>query len=146
MATILEARIHHKVDDEEAWQSNDPVLIDGEIIISVQSSGLRKIKVGDGELRYSELPYLADEILSPTVFVRGMIMLWSGAEDDVPTGWALCDGSNSTPDLRDRFVIGAGSSYMPGDIGGEAEHTLTASEMPAHTHTATVASNGAHTH
>lgn len=138
MATTLKARIHHKVDDEEAWHSNDPILIDGEIIISVQSNGLRKIKVGDGESRYSELPYLMDELLSeiqsPSIFVRGMIILWSGNEDSIPAGWALCNGDNGTPDLLDRFVIGAGASYSSGNTGGEAEHVLTADEMPAHIH------------
>jgi len=45
----------------------------------------------------------------------GLIILWSG--QNVPSGWALCDGSNGTPDLRDRFVIGAGGDHDPGQIG-----------------------------
>ena len=48
----------------------------------------------------------------------GVIMLWSGATNAIPTGFVLCDGQNSTPDLRDRFVVGAGNSYNVGATGG----------------------------
>lgn len=66
------------------------------------------------------------------------IILFSGAIADIPSGWYLCDGSNSTPNLRDRFVVGAGSSYAVGDTGGEANHVLTEAEMPSHVHSAKV--------
>lgn len=52
----------------------------------------------------------------------------------MPDGWALCNGSNGTPDLRDRFVVGAGNSYTVGATGGENTHTLTVNEMPSHGH------------
>lgn len=64
----------------------------------------------------------------------GVIVMWSGSIADIPTSWALCNGSNGTPDLRDRFIVGAGSSYAVAATGGEATHTLTIAEMPAHTH------------
>ena len=79
----------------------------------------------------------------------GAVILWSGAAANIPDGWALCDGSNGTPDLRGRFVVGAAAPYesdpdapppneldwfMPGDTGGEAEHKLTVDEMPDHQH------------
>ena len=65
----------------------------------------------------------------------GSIILWSGSIPDIPSGWALCNGQNGTPDLRDRFVVGAGSAMYPvGATGGEAYHTLTESEMPSHRH------------
>lgn len=72
-----------------------------------------------------------------TTIPSGMISLWYGAIGSVPTGWYLCDGSNGTPDLRDRFVIGAGSTYSVGSTGGATTHTITTSEMPSHSHTAT---------
>jgi hypothetical protein len=62
----------------------------------------------------------------------GMIMIWSGSVGSVPTGWVLCNGSNSTPDLRDKFVIGAGNSYAVGGTGGSKDAVVV-----SHTHTAT---------
>ena len=70
--------------------------------------------------------------VSGASFVTGMIMLWSGSIATIPAGFALCNGSNGTPDLRDRFVVGAGSTYAVNATGGSANATL-----PSHTHTAT---------
>lgn len=58
-------------------------------------------------------------------FQNGMIILWSGAIVDIPSGFALCDGNNGTPDLTDRFVVGAGLTFNPDDIGGSVNHTHT---------------------
>jgi len=80
-----------------------------------------------------------------TTIPAGMISLWYGSIGSIPSGWYLCDGSNGTPDLRDRFVIGAGSSYSVAATGGSANHTLTTAEMPSHTHSATVTDPG-HVH
>ena len=69
----------------------------------------------------------------------GAILLWSGSIGSIPAGWYLCNGSNGTPDLRDRFVVGAGSTYAVDATGGTADATLV-----AHTHTfsATTSTNG----
>ena len=69
-------------------------------------------------------------------FVTGMIILWYGNTGNIPTGFVLCDGSNSTPDLRDRFVVGAGSGYSPGNTGGTSSTTLSESQLPSHNHSA----------
>ena len=53
----------------------------------------------------------------------GMVVMWSGAVANIPFGWALCDGNNGTPDLRDRFIAAAGSSYNPGAKGDADTHT-----------------------
>lgn len=73
----------------------------------------------------------------------GIITMWSGASSAIPDGWLLCDGNNNTPDLRDRFIVGAGNNYNVGATGGEATHKLTTSEMPSHNHTF---SGSSHTH
>ena len=57
-------------------------------------------------------------------FVTGMIIAWYGNTGNIPTGFVLCDGNNSTPDLRDRFIVGAGSAYSPGDTGGSKDAVL----------------------
>ncbi|MDD3962546.1 MAG: hypothetical protein PHT77_11885 [Bacteroidales bacterium] len=63
------------------------------------------------------------------------IKMFAGLEADIPVGWQLCDGSNGTPDLRNRFIVGVGDSYTFGDIGGENSHILTVDELAPHTHT-----------
>jgi hypothetical protein len=72
-----------------------------------------------------------------SAFVAGMIMLWSGSSGSIPSGWLLCDGSSSTPDLRNRFVVGATSTYAVGATGGSANAIVV-----SHTHTATVTDPG----
>ena len=72
----------------------------------------------------------------------GMIMIWSGSVGSIPTGWVLCNGSNSTPDLRDKFVVGAGSTYAVAATGGSANAIVV-----SHTHTATsTVTDPGHTH
>ena len=76
-------------------------------------------------------------LTNSSLFVTGMIMMWYGSVASIPSGWVLCDGNNSTPDLRNRFVVGAGTggNYSPGDTGGANSVTLTVAQIPAHTHT-----------
>ncbi len=64
----------------------------------------------------------------------GGIIMWSGSVASIPDGWGLCNGLNGTPDLRNRFIVGAGSTYAIGAAGGEDGVTLTEAQMPAHTH------------
>jgi len=67
----------------------------------------------------------------------GSIMIWSGATNNIPTGWQLCDGTNGSPDLRDKFVVGAGSNYAVDATGGskdavvvEHKHTTSVDNAP----------------
>ena len=89
----------------------------------------------------------------------GGIIMWSGTVAGISTltGWALCDGANGTPDLRNRFIVGAHSgagngtvatagpgfnastgainaNYTPGNSGGETAHQLTIAELASHSH------------
>jgi hypothetical protein len=76
-----------------------------------------------------------------TSFPSGGIIIWSGSVVAIPTGWLLCNGTSGTPDLRNRFVVGAGSTYAVGATGGSADAIVV-----SHTHTATVTDPGhAHT-
>lgn len=72
----------------------------------------------------------------------GGIILWSGSIGSVPVAYQLCDGSAGTPDLRDRFIVAAGSIYSVNQTGGVSSITLTASNIPPHEHDATVQGNG----
>ena len=82
-----------------------------------------------------------DLIDIPSAIPAGFIGMWSGSA--IPAGWALCDGRNGTPDLRDKFVVGAGGTYALGVKGGATsttlsgntgETTLTIDQIPAHSH------------
>ena len=71
-------------------------------------------------------------------FVTGMIILWSGAADAIPSGFVLCDGNNSTPNLSGRFVVGYDASngdYDVNDTGGAENVTLSIAQIPNHKHT-----------
>ena len=77
-----------------------------------------------------------------TTIPTGMISLWYGSIGSVPLGWYLCDGTNGTPDLRDRFVVGAGSTYSVAATGGSANAIVV-----SHNHTATsTVSDPGHSH
>lgn len=87
---------------------------------------------------------IATAPVAPTAFTAGMIMLWSGSIGSIPSGWVLCNGSNGTPDLRNRFVVAAGSTYAVDATGGSADAIVV-----SHTHTATSSSSvtdPGHTH
>jgi hypothetical protein len=87
-------------------------------------------------------PILQSAPAVSATFTAGMIIIWSGSLGSVPTGWVLCDGTNSTPDLRDRFIAGAGNTYAVGATGGSADAIVV-----THTHTATsVVTDPGHVH
>jgi microcystin-dependent protein len=76
----------------------------------------------------------------------GGIIMWKGSIANIPARWALCDGNNGTPNLRDRFIVGAGNQYSPNNTGGANTVTLTVSQIPSHDHPGSSADNGSHTH
>lgn len=76
----------------------------------------------------SSTPSNAGLIPSANVFPSGIITMWSGTIATIPSGWVLCDGSNSTPDLRNRFIVGAVA-----DSGGVAKTTVTDPVTPTYT-------------
>lgn len=89
--------------------------------------------------------FTAEQILAGAI-PSGVIGIWKGDVYSVPSGWVVCNGQNGTPDLRDRFVIGAGGSYSPGVTGGTKNvtptctfttnaTTLTDAQLPSHAHT-----------
>ena len=131
--------------DQQTGSSGDPFTVAGTLV----SSGTADIT---GAFRLDGTAGASGQVLlsaggstTPTwgnIFVSGMIMLWSGSSATIPSGWVLCDGTNSTPDLRNRFVVGATSTYAVGATGGSADaivvsHTHTITD-PGHTHTDTI--------
>lgn len=87
------------------------------LIINASANQIQEITDSDGLIGNGTIPV-------------GGIIMWSGSIASIPTGWAICNGSNSTPDLRDRFLVGAGDSYAVDATGGSANATLV-----SHSHT-----------
>lgn len=131
------------------WQETQPVATQ-KGIFSVLLGSVTNLNIAFDKPYFLEIK-VGDEVMSPRQRMssagyamrakdvdslpRGVIVMWSGKIAEIPAGWRLCDGTNGTPDLRDRFIAGAGNIYSIGATGGEAMHTLTIAEMPAHTHT-----------
>ena len=122
-------------------------------VTAVSGNVFAIVRAQDGT---SALSWLAGDFVSHRVVAlelrllnavvpAGGILLWSGSIATVPQGWNLCDGTNGTPNLTDRFVVGAGLTYAVGATGGGGTITLTSDQMPAHTHVATVTDPG-HNH
>ena len=128
------------------WQSGlyeEPLTIKGDLDIqgamtldgAPGTSGQFLMSAGPGET-----PQWGSAII-PDAFSPGMIILWSGLTSTIPTGWALCNGADGTPNLTDRFVIGAGNTYGVNQTGGYKD-----AQLLSHTHTGSTNTTGAHTH
>lgn len=79
----------------------------------------------------------------------GGIIIWSGSASDIPSQWALCNGQNGTPDLTDKFVIGAGNSYNVNSNGGSDSINIGINNLPSHTHSlsnVSLSDAGSHRH
>lgn len=70
-----------------------------------------------------------------------IVIIWSGAIIDIPDGWFLCDGQNGTPNLQNRFVVGAGNTYALDTTGGNKDAAVI-----SHTHSISLNTTGSHTH
>ena len=113
----------------ETSSGNNPIRVDAGIRYNPSTNRLTAGSfAGDGSALTN---------LTVDGFVSGMIILWSGAADAIPTGFVLCDGNNNTPDLRGRFVVGhhpSNGDYDVNDTGGSESVTLTLNQIPSHTH------------
>ena len=118
-----------------ASSGNNPIRVDAGVKYNPSTNTLKATKFsGDGSLLTN---ITTGQLQGAGIFVSGMIVLWSGAADAIPTGFVLCDGNNSTPNLSGRFVVGYDASngdYDVNDTGGSESVTLTVNQIPAHTH------------
>jgi hypothetical protein len=138
--------------DQQAGTSGDPFTVAGTLVSSGTLDVTGNFKL-DGTAGASGQVLLSAGSATPTwgsAIPSGVIVMWSGTIATIPSGWYLCNGSNSTPDLRNKFIIGA---YQ--DSSGTAYTTITGSNtqtggtkdaiVVSHTHTATVTDPG-HSH
>ena len=129
--------------NQQDGSSGDPFTVAGTLVSSGQVDITGAFRLDGTAGASGQVLLSAGGANTPTwgnAFVAGMIMLWSGSSASIPSGWLLCDGSSSTPDLRNRFVVGATSTYAVGATGGSADAIVV-----SHTHTATVTDAG-HVH
>lgn len=78
---------------------------------------------------------------------RGAIIMWSGPISSLPSGWALCNGNNGTPDLTNRFILSVeNDNENPGGTGGTHSQVLNITQLPSHTHSAVINDDGEHSH
>ena len=99
------------------------------ILVAVVNNENGTIKLGTGTILSKK-----SSSTKGSPIPRGVIMMWHSSSGSIPDGWTLCDGSNGTPNLVDRFVVGAGNSYSVNSTGGQARVTLNTSELPSHNH------------
>jgi hypothetical protein len=118
-----------EVNDSGASKSVTGAQLKSFILGDVTASAT-ELNILDGATVTTAELNLLDGKTAQDFFPSGGIIIWSGAANAIPSGWLLCDGANSTPDLRDRFVVGAGTTYAVGDTGGQNAIT----SVPAHTH------------
>ena len=123
----------------ENSSGNNPIRVDAGIKYNPSTNTLKATNFsGDGSLLTN---ITTGQLQGAGIFVTGMIILWSGAADAIPTGFTLCNGQNNTPDLRGRFVVGfhdSNGDYDVDDTGGAETVTLSIAEMPNHKHDTTV--------
>jgi microcystin-dependent protein len=93
---------------------------------------------GDSSTKFATTAFVSSAVSGG--IPSGAILLWNGSVGSIPSGWYLCNGSNGTPDLRDRFVVGAGSTYAVAATGGSANAIVV-----SHNHSAGV-SDPSHSH
>lgn len=113
------------IGDETDYPNNDKIK-QKDVTINVYSNSETLPRASLKFTRYS--------VSNGTSVPQGTILPWYGKLDEIPDGFYLCDGKNGTPDLRNRFLVGAGDTYKLRDIGGENQVTLTGTQIGNHYH------------
>jgi hypothetical protein len=131
--------------NQQDGSSGDPFTVAGTLVSSGQVDITGAFRLDGTAGASGQVLLSAGGANTPTWgsgFPSGGIIIWSGSSASIPSGWLLCDGSNSTPDLRNRFVVGATSTYAVGATGGSADAIVV-----SHTHTATsTVTDSGHSH
>ena len=165
----MPVKIRLRRDISAVWQLVNPLLLDGEPAFETDTgkmkigdgqknynalpytSGLKVEGLTEHRGRPNGLAPLDENTKIPSVYLptitvpdnipKGVIVMWSGTLATIPAGWALCDGTNDTPNLQGKFIVGTNPTTPIGSTGGSAQATLTTEQLPSHSHP-----TGSHTH
>ena len=166
----MPVKIRLRRDISAVWQLVNPILLDGEPAFETDTgkmkigdgqknynalpytSGLKVeglteyLGKSNGIAPLDENKTIPSEYLPaipvPDSIPKGVIVMWSGTLATIPAGWALCDGTNGTPDLQNKFIRGATTTTLPGTKGGADTVTLETTNLPSHAHTTTAGATG----
>lgn len=124
-----------QVKDMQSGTDSDNFAVGGNLTVTGTATGTTP-SITDDTTKFATTAFVRDIV--PT----GVIVMWSGTVATIPSGWLICDGTNSTPDLRDRFVIGArqdNSGVANTNVTGSLTQTGGTKDaiVVSHTHTAT---------
>jgi hypothetical protein len=111
--------------------------VGGNLTVAGTATGVTPT-TGDNSTKFATTAFV--QSIAGASFPSGGIIMWSGSIASIPTGWYLCNGTNGTPDLRNKFIVGAGSTYAVAATGGTADAIVV-----SHTHSVTVNQND-HSH
>jgi len=112
----------------------------GQLPVAPTVNGAFEFPVSNGsETQKATLSQVVGLIPTPQSIPTGVIVMWSGSVVSIPSGWALCNGANGTPNLTNRFVVAAGGHFTPGNLGGNNITSLAGSNVSvansSHSHT-----------
>lgn len=130
ISKATQAALHLKANQKHAHDVDALEGFDTDVTLAANSdekiASQKAVKAYVDELNtalQARLAKLEKQQLTP-----GMILAWKGAVNTIPMGWKLCE------ELKDKFILGAGTDFTVGSTGGARTHQLQIEEMPAHTH------------
>lgn len=125
--TITQTSVQTVITNFAAF-SKDLKLLDGRV------DALEKV-VNNNAICFGKTCYTAADFArafnTASEVPAGTIVAFNGSAAKIPSGWVVCDGKNNTPDLRDRFVLGAGAKYKQGSSGGSDAVALEDENVPS---------------
>ncbi|MCK5787562.1 MAG: hypothetical protein KAH32_00995, partial [Chlamydiia bacterium] len=130
----------------KAYYNNQPMMTlksNGNLGLGY-TNPIKKLEVSGDAQASGEV--IAAKFIGKGTIPIGGIIIWSGSISNIPSGWALCDGNNGTPNLKDRFIIGSGGLFAANSTGGAASVIISSTQMPSHNHTGTANNIGNHRH
>ena len=126
MTFIVNNKLKKEIEENKTLKTNYKKYVDN--LFEQQNQELTA-KISEKTQNIIKIQY-EGKLSSNIIFTRGMIIAWCGNVHNIPEGWALCDGSNQTPDLRNRFILGSSQQIPFGFIGGNYSIKLSKENLP----------------